>query len=86
MPHILRVENNVIIGDILRKVAFLHLNEVDEEQVTEILHKQPNGLIIILPQKIENQERWQSLQEFFCTYLPNYHRCGDIPYTNIFCI
>jgi len=68
MLHIFKVPKQKIIGDVLRKVAFLHLNEITKAKVVEILYKRPNGLVIILPSKIQDQNEWRLLQEFFCSF------------------
>lgn len=60
------------IGDVLRKIAFLHLNDVTPDAVVEVLHKKPNGMVVILPSAIRDVAAWKDLQHFFCIF-PHSH-------------
>ncbi len=52
----------------LRKIAFLHLNDVTPDAVVEVLHKKPNGMVVILPSAIRDVAAWKDLQHFFCIF------------------
>jgi len=56
-------------ADVLRKVAILHLNDIKENTVLNVMHKKPNGIIIILPQVNVDHDSWESLQQFLCIFL-----------------
>jgi len=38
-------------GDLLRKLALIHLSELNEENLNNLFAKKPSGLLIILPKE-----------------------------------
>lgn len=72
----------------------MHLSEATKAKVVEVLYKKPNGLIIILPSRIQSELEWRSLQEFFCRLsshldthslpIPVYFAFEDRPTTELY--
>ncbi len=59
------------VGDVLRKIAVAHLRELNETNVVSLLHKKPNGVVIILPPTLDSRKTWHKLERFFCTSAPS---------------
>lgn len=74
------------VGDVLRKIAFAHIRDLNETNVLTLLHKKPNGVIIILSQSLEARKTWHALERFFCIEVCHAIRRGVLSHPHLLCL
>ena len=53
-------------GDVQRKVGVIHLKDITESILSDLISKKPTGLIIIIGQKLAiSSKLWSDIQKFF---------------------
>jgi hypothetical protein len=66
---------NIPSGESLRRLAMIRFSEIDEQTLEELFQRKPGGILIILPQQLEDKAQelviWTLIYEFIAPRAEN---------------